>query len=654
MKQNKFKKGIVGGLLAVMLVVTAMPAPKAEAATIQELQAQIQALIAQIQALGVTVPGVGAPTNTCSTTFVSDLTIGRTGAEVTALQNFLISKGFSIPAGATGYFGTQTQSALARFQAANGIVPAVGYFGPITKSRVNAMCTVAVVQPPPVNNGGNGSGSPVTPPTLSGEADFYRFDVRSGDGTNLEEGDTNASIAEIKFEVRDGDLRVNRIDLAFTPDSANNEMDPWDTFAEVSLYDGNERIGRIDTSRRSVWRENQPTSGDYRLRFSGLSWLIEEDENVNLEVRVSIQNRVRGTDDGEVWTVFVPDDGIRALDADRASIFAGNSADGVTIGIDQAGSRDEIIVKRSNDDPLASVLQLKSNQRSGWMTVFAFDLDTDDSVNDIEVRRLPVQLTVGTSTVNTFMNDVRLVVGGETYTRKSIVNGSTNTVTFEFNRENFIINNGDRVTVEVQVDFNALAPMYEGTTIRGSVDTSGILARGVDNLSGSQIAGSAMSQIHTMRTLGVNIEPSTMSAVPQLNSASTSEDDQGVYSIEFKVTAFKSDIFIPRSTDRGTSIGSAGVNYTIEDSSLGGIAVASGTASAVLTANAGIEGSYFVVREGETKTFKLFVNYDAEYTSFYNLQLHSLNWSTSAVAPQTQQLALPSQNYETDVVYVRN
>ena len=104
-------------------------APAARAATVDELQAQINALLAQIS----TMQGGSS----ASGTFTMDLTLGSSGAEVTALQNFLISGGYSIPAGATGYFGAQTQAALAAYQAANGISPASGYFGPITRAKVN-------------------------------------------------------------------------------------------------------------------------------------------------------------------------------------------------------------------------------------------------------------------------------------------------------------------------------------------------------------------------------------------------------------------------------------------------------------------------------------------------------------------------------------
>ncbi len=42
---------------------------------------------------------------------------GQTGPNVSAYQSFLISNGFSIPAGATGYFGNQTQAAAGAMSA---------------------------------------------------------------------------------------------------------------------------------------------------------------------------------------------------------------------------------------------------------------------------------------------------------------------------------------------------------------------------------------------------------------------------------------------------------------------------------------------------------------------------------------------------------
>ena len=110
--------------------------------------AQVSAIISLLQSFGAdaaTIANVqasltgGTPSgSTGSATFTRDLSSGSTGADVTALQNWLIAKGFSIPAGATGYFGTQTKAAVAAYQASKGIAPAAGRLGPATRASVSS------------------------------------------------------------------------------------------------------------------------------------------------------------------------------------------------------------------------------------------------------------------------------------------------------------------------------------------------------------------------------------------------------------------------------------------------------------------------------------------------------------------------------------
>jgi len=65
--------------------------------------------------------------------FARDLHIGLFGADVIELQTELIAAGYGIPAGATGYFGSQTRAAVIAWQVAQHIVPAAGYFGQISR-----------------------------------------------------------------------------------------------------------------------------------------------------------------------------------------------------------------------------------------------------------------------------------------------------------------------------------------------------------------------------------------------------------------------------------------------------------------------------------------------------------------------------------------
>jgi len=84
------------------------------------------------------------------------LSVGITSADVTALQKWLITHNFSIPAGATGYYGAQTQTAVMAYQRSLGQTP-TGTYVP------NA--TVAVSTP--TTTGGSSGGTQSTPSTTT-------------------------------------------------------------------------------------------------------------------------------------------------------------------------------------------------------------------------------------------------------------------------------------------------------------------------------------------------------------------------------------------------------------------------------------------------------------------------------------------------------
>lgn len=75
--------------------------------------------------------------------FTNNLTLGNQGTDVSALQQFLIARGYLKISVATNYFGSLTKTALSAWQSSVGISPATGYFGPLSREKINATAQVA-------------------------------------------------------------------------------------------------------------------------------------------------------------------------------------------------------------------------------------------------------------------------------------------------------------------------------------------------------------------------------------------------------------------------------------------------------------------------------------------------------------------------------
>jgi parallel beta-helix repeat protein len=78
--------------------------------------------------------------------FTKNLKLGNNNIEVKELQKFLNSNNFTVSilgAGSKGqettYFGEKTRQALIKFQISNNIKPSIGFFGPITRAKMNLL-----------------------------------------------------------------------------------------------------------------------------------------------------------------------------------------------------------------------------------------------------------------------------------------------------------------------------------------------------------------------------------------------------------------------------------------------------------------------------------------------------------------------------------
>src|ERR1035437_8212501 len=145
-----------------------------------DLQAQIQALLVQVQQLQQQLVQLQGGSGTFCHTFSTNLSIGQSGDEVTALQTALSKSGVQVTVNAS--FDDQTASAVTGFQekytsdilTPNGLQHGTGYAGPSTRAKLNVLYGCVTIQTnitgnttyvPPIVTSTNVIQTPIPTPT---------------------------------------------------------------------------------------------------------------------------------------------------------------------------------------------------------------------------------------------------------------------------------------------------------------------------------------------------------------------------------------------------------------------------------------------------------------------------------------------------------
>ncbi|MEX2013336.1 MAG: hypothetical protein WD897_00260, partial [Parcubacteria group bacterium] len=171
------------------------------------------------------------------------------------------------------YFGPLTRAAVAQWQAANGITPAVGYFGPISRASFAANATkteapsISVAPAAPIP-------SPVAPVMPAPVAPFMGFENDTPRAPGMRANRVMLFRAH-PFEVRPGD--------PITLDGSSFSK----TINNVS-FNGGSQVTATSTNG-SVLKINVPSSlsdGEYRLAVSNALG-SSDDPNINVSIKVT-------------------------------------------------------------------------------------------------------------------------------------------------------------------------------------------------------------------------------------------------------------------------------------------------------------------------------------------------------------------------------
>jgi len=270
-------------------------APIAHAASLTSAQVQsILSLLSSFGANSATIANVNAAlTGTTSTTsgstttstssscsFTKDLTLKSTGSDVTCLQQALIAGGYSIPAGATGYFGAQTQAAVSAWQKAVGVSPTAGYFGAISRAHWNL-------------GGGSSSSTTTTTTTTTtqtagtGNGLKAALATDSPNGVALVQGQAIAELAKFTFANPTGaDIKVTNLGLKRIGASTDSVL------SNIYLFSGAVRL----TDAASV------SSGAFNFNDSTGLFTVPAGQTYTVSIRSDILSTANGQQVGTQLT----------------------------------------------------------------------------------------------------------------------------------------------------------------------------------------------------------------------------------------------------------------------------------------------------------------------------------------------------------------
>lgn len=573
-------------------------------------------------------------------TFNTNLTLGSAGADVVALQDMLIAGGHLVmPAGVSkGYFGALTQTAVAKWQAANGIAPAAGYFGPV--SRMKASSSVVVTPT-----------TPTTPTVTGGEEGDITVSKNSGSSEDLSEGE-EVEVYSVDIEADDSDVSIERVDFYF--DVANGSDDLWDAIDSAKLLvDGKEVAEVTGLDDEDEWSEVD--SNTWKLRVTDIEAVVEEDEEVELVLALVGQNSIDESDysNSTDFTVYMPANGVRVMDGAGLDVYGHSSALGnVTLDVTEADEAD-VTVLEGNDNPDSATVVVDDETDTSDVVVLIYEIESED--DSISIDNLRVYATSSSSTVDSIIDSVVIEIDGDEFDG-DIASTSASTTYFEFEIDGDIeIDEDDSVEVVVKATFKDQDGNYAATGetivfgVEGSArDVDAETASTGDTLTDSQIAGSVTGGTMSISLLGVEVD---VTDVTETVTSADSADNGDYVTVTYDVTVTNNSsdtVYVPlTATVTGTT---SGFNFASSTLTAG---VAGTTTIAVDQTTDRTESSSSVrLQKGQDAEFQITVTYNPSADTNYRLELNTVRFSETAGNTDLTYTAPDTSEFKSNIKFV--
>lgn len=415
-------------------------------------------------ATGIAVLAFAAIAGATGYTFSNNLTIGSTGADVTALQNTLMSAGFDIPAissgaATTGYFGSQTKAALAKYQVAKGIVsPGTGFFGPLTMKVINGG-TVAVNNPVftcPV--GYTCTANPGTTVVNTGAGTEGTFTVKQAaqpaNNTNVT-SNVNVPVYGVEIKAQNSNMLVDRADLEFAVSvtgASTVTVNPATFVTSVSAYDGDTLLKTMPLSASDFTKD---TSGLFYVRMTGIGFQVPKDVTKVLTFKINVTsvssaNTVAITVKGYSGTT----QNIRAVDTLGLQSYGNDSWTGTFTF--KASNNATLTASADSNTPNAQTIAVNTSNGVQGVTMMTFNLKSTIGNSQLDKVRVYVKTDGGTYSAPTAIY---------LYDGSTLVSSASYAAYVDFTNLSVPIGQDQTKTLTIKADFPSTAVGVASTTI---------------------------------------------------------------------------------------------------------------------------------------------------------------------------------------------
>lgn len=345
--------------------------------------------------------------NAQAPTFVNDLKVGSSNPEVAILQTWLINNGFDIPAISSGKvkrgtFGAQTKAALQKYQKSVQL-PSTGFFGPLSRAKLNALGDATVLQSPPV--------TPFVTPgmiTTPGVGGTLAVSLQGGlAGASLDKGESE-NVAMYKLQAASSDMQITSIALDF-------DVRLWLYASSITIKDNNGAIVAQKNNLSASDFAELTTASSYRLNLP-LNYVIPRTQIRYLTANITML----GISDRSSGTITIGQIQVRSIDGTGVS----NTQ---TVGDDRTftytgGNSSQIVMTLNNQSPPDMLVPISSSGRTEnvVMGVANFRSQNKDGV----LRKITIYIaTNGRAPVDVF-DDVKIQSGNYSYSADAINNGT--------------------------------------------------------------------------------------------------------------------------------------------------------------------------------------------------------------------------------------